>query len=324
MESSKATAKQIKQVASDLQTAKINLMHHQCTELPPNTFKRKQKPFKSRQDNHKKYSNEEEQRVPQADKKYDNYQAHASHERCTKCGDSQHIEGFRCSTSKHQCRNCHKYDHFSSLCYKKREVFDKKRSLESKSPTAHQLQISSVYMQDSICGQSENLSSSKVHSAWVKSEVYTSWDQDTSTTISYYCNRVDMPIILIYIFNKYFEPYLLLAFNINVSLGIWRSQSFIPLKFLVKLCPYSIKFQIHFIHIWPGCPQWTGHGPSLFNEVHLVSSRHPGGSCANPPLEADQSKAPSVPCFGPLPFIAHKRKVSRWHHYWCAPGYFLL
>ena len=57
IESSKATAKYIKQVGSDLQAAEINLMYHQCTELPPHKFKRKQKHFKSRQDNNKQYHN---------------------------------------------------------------------------------------------------------------------------------------------------------------------------------------------------------------------------------------------------------------------------
>ena len=42
MESSKATVKYIKQVASDSQAAQINLMCHQCTELPSSKFKRKQ------------------------------------------------------------------------------------------------------------------------------------------------------------------------------------------------------------------------------------------------------------------------------------------
>ena len=53
MESSEATAKHIKQVASDPHAAQINLMQHQHTELPPSKFKKKQKPFKSRQDNNK-------------------------------------------------------------------------------------------------------------------------------------------------------------------------------------------------------------------------------------------------------------------------------
>ena len=98
--------------------------------------------------------------MPQEHKKYNNYQAHASQDRCTRCGDSQHIEGFRCPASKHQCKNCHMYGHFSSLCYKKREAYDKKRSLESRSSKAHQLQIGPVYTQNSICRQSEDLSSS--------------------------------------------------------------------------------------------------------------------------------------------------------------------
>ena len=45
--------------------------------------------------------------MSQAHKKYDNYEVHTSQERCSKCGDSQHREGFRCQASKHQCRNCH-------------------------------------------------------------------------------------------------------------------------------------------------------------------------------------------------------------------------
>ena len=68
------------------------------------------------------YSNEEKQRVPQEHKKYNNYQACTSQEICTKCGDSQHIEGYRCPASKQQCRNCHKYGHFSRLRYKKRDL----------------------------------------------------------------------------------------------------------------------------------------------------------------------------------------------------------
>ena len=91
MESSKATAKHIKKVANNPQETQINLMCHQHIELPPSKFKRKQKSFRSRQDNNKQYYNDEKQRerVPQEHKKYNNYQAHTSPERCTKCGDSQ-------------------------------------------------------------------------------------------------------------------------------------------------------------------------------------------------------------------------------------------
>ena len=37
-----------------------------------------------------------------------------------------------------------------ALCYKKRKCFDKRRSLESRSPKAHQLQVSQVFKQDMI------------------------------------------------------------------------------------------------------------------------------------------------------------------------------
>ena len=60
----------------------------------------------------------------------------------------------------HQCKNCHIYGHFSSLCYKMRDEYEKKRSLESRSPKAHHLQVGPVYTQDPICSQSEDLSSS--------------------------------------------------------------------------------------------------------------------------------------------------------------------
>ena len=124
-------------------------MCHQHTELPPSKFQRKQKKsFKFRQETNKQqHYNEERQRGPPMHKKYE---AHASPDRCKKCDDSQHIDGFRCPTSRHQCRNCHKYGHFSSFCYKKKEAFDKKWSLESRSPKVHQLHIGLVYMQDSI------------------------------------------------------------------------------------------------------------------------------------------------------------------------------
>ena len=51
-------------------------------------------------------------RLPQENEKskeYTNQQA----DRCHKCGDTPHIEGFRCPTSRHQCKHCNKIGHFS-------------------------------------------------------------------------------------------------------------------------------------------------------------------------------------------------------------------
>ena len=61
MESFEAIAKHIKEVASDPQAAQIHLMCHQCTELPPSKFQRKQKKhLKSREDTNKQYSHEDD------------------------------------------------------------------------------------------------------------------------------------------------------------------------------------------------------------------------------------------------------------------------
>ena len=114
-------------------------MCYQLTELPPSIFQRKQKNISSLGKIHTSSSiTMMKNRGQSVHKKYE---VHANPERCTKCGDSQHIDSFRCPASRHQCRNCHKYGHFSSLCYKKKEAFDKKRSLESRSPEAHQLRL---------------------------------------------------------------------------------------------------------------------------------------------------------------------------------------
>ena len=49
LESSKATAHHIKQVAGDPQAAQINLLRHQCTELPAGKYKKIRPPVKQKQ-----------------------------------------------------------------------------------------------------------------------------------------------------------------------------------------------------------------------------------------------------------------------------------
>ena len=94
MEASNATAHHIKQVTGDLQVAQIDLMRHQWIDLPPS--KNKRKAFKSGPPSHKEYTIEQQQ-VPPYKRKFDSKQAHTSKERLSKCGDSRHIEGFKCT-----------------------------------------------------------------------------------------------------------------------------------------------------------------------------------------------------------------------------------
>ena len=108
----------------------------------PSNFQRKQnKKFKQRQPANQKYQEHRyRERRPQAKERfYKNSQEHTSSEnRCTKCGDSPHIEGFRCPTSRFQCKYCHKYGHFSKLCFRKNESEPKNNI---RKPKAHQLMV---------------------------------------------------------------------------------------------------------------------------------------------------------------------------------------
>ena len=134
--------------------AQVNLMRHQRTDLPPNKSKQKQHSHKPRSKSRKRYSGEHRNQGPHYKKKIDPTEAH-KRDRCSKCSNSKHIEGFKCSARKFQCKTCSKYGHFTRLCYKKQVSF------KSRNPKAHQLQVGGVYAQeDSICGQSSDLTSS--------------------------------------------------------------------------------------------------------------------------------------------------------------------
>ena len=141
LESLQSTARHIK-MSCEPQANQINLLRHQRIDLPPSKFQRKQnKKFKQRQPQNKKYQEHQyRERKPQLKERfYKNSQEHTSSEnRCTKCGDSPHIEGFRCPASRFQCKNCHKYGHFSKLCFKKNGSEPKNNI---RKPKAHQLMV---------------------------------------------------------------------------------------------------------------------------------------------------------------------------------------
>ena len=87
---------------------------------------------------------------------FDAKHVYKNKERCQKCGDSVHTEGFQCPLKKYQCKTCHKFGHFTSLCYQKKQV-----SSKTKKPKVHMLQVGAVYACDkSICGNPEELFSS--------------------------------------------------------------------------------------------------------------------------------------------------------------------
>ena len=135
LESSKATACHIKQVAGDPQAAQINLLRHQRTELPAGKYKKKKSGIKPRQSNHKNLGPEGYHLQAQPKKRFDTCGTHNDKTRCSKCGDSVHIEGFQSPAKKYQCKACHKFGHFTSMCFQKKQAPNRHRK-----PKVHQIQ----------------------------------------------------------------------------------------------------------------------------------------------------------------------------------------
>ena len=142
LESWQATAKHIKQVTNEPHATQINLLRHQRTELPPSKAQKRQNKFRhkpnfNRENHHQaNYKPNEFTR-----EKFNPTQIHQNSERCHKCGDSQHIEGFRCSARKAQCKHCKKFGHFSSLCYWEQDTYKE----GNRSPEGHQLTCNTIF-----------------------------------------------------------------------------------------------------------------------------------------------------------------------------------
>ena len=127
MESSKATAKHIRQVAGDLPAAQIHLMCHQCTELPSRNYNKHKKATKQKAQNHRLTEQ-------MSKKSFDLRKMDKQSDRCIRCGDTLHAKGFQCPANKFQCKVCHKFGHF---CYQKNQQTS--GLFVPRKPQAHQL-----------------------------------------------------------------------------------------------------------------------------------------------------------------------------------------
>ena len=115
MESYKVTAKDIQQVAGDLPVAQIQLMQHQCTELLAGNYPRRKQTSTTRQ----KPQNHKSLEIPTIQKPSDLWKPDTHSNKCTRCGDTLHAKGFQCPVRKSQCKVCHKFGHFTTVCYQK-------------------------------------------------------------------------------------------------------------------------------------------------------------------------------------------------------------
>ena len=64
-----------------------------------------------------------------------------NHNRCSKCGDTTHWERFTCPAKKYQCKVCHRFGHFTSQCFQKKQ-YPPQKFRQSK---AHQIQVGESY-----------------------------------------------------------------------------------------------------------------------------------------------------------------------------------
>ena len=123
-----------------------------------------------------------DQRVRPPFKKFDPNQAHKWRNRCSKCGDSKHVEGFKCPARKFQFKTCNKYGHFTSLGLQKKSSFMSRKS-----------QGTSVASRSSVCTRRFHMWPVKWSDLqwWIflftsENTIHTSWYQVSHTISSYY------------------------------------------------------------------------------------------------------------------------------------------
>ena len=156
LQSSKATARHIKQVPGEPQMTQINLLHHQRTKLPQHRYKKKRSHTKPRPDNNKPckndqyhgpthYKNKGDHKLPISNR----LPPSNNFNRFSKCGDTAHHEGFTCPAKNYQCKACHKFGHFTSQCFQRKQYSQHK----FRQPKAHQIQV------DDLCDNSDSYAS---------------------------------------------------------------------------------------------------------------------------------------------------------------------
>ena len=125
-------------------------MHHQCTQLPTGNFPRR----KSNSTSGQKPQNCKMQDVPRTQKTPNMPRPEAHSKKCNRCSDTPHAKGFQCQARRFQCKICHKFGHFTSVCFQKSEGQHSSNSFHARKPKAQQLCVGALYtLQDA--GSSE-------------------------------------------------------------------------------------------------------------------------------------------------------------------------
>ena len=93
----------------------------------------------------RKPQNHKSLEIPTSQKPSDLQKPDVHSDKCTRCGDTLHAEGFQCPVRKFQCKICHKIGHFTTVCYQK--SIQPSSSFKTRKPKAQQLHAGALYTQ---------------------------------------------------------------------------------------------------------------------------------------------------------------------------------
>ena len=97
-----------------------------------NTRNRQKKTTKQKPQNHRPTEHQTSK------KPFDLRKTDKQSDRCIRCGNTIHVKGFQCPARKFQCKVCHKFGHFTTVCCQKNQQTSS--LFKPRKPKAHQLQ----------------------------------------------------------------------------------------------------------------------------------------------------------------------------------------
>ena len=116
-------------------------MHHQCTQLPAGNYPRRKLNSTSGQ----KPQNHKTHEAPTMQKAPDMLRPDTCSNKCNRCGNTPHAKGFQCPARKYQCKICHKFGHFTSVCFQKSQGQHSSNSFHARKPKGQQLCAGAFY-----------------------------------------------------------------------------------------------------------------------------------------------------------------------------------
>ena len=128
-------------------------MCHQRTQLPTRNYPRR----KSNSTSGQKPQNCKTQEAPTMWKAPDILRPDAHSDKCNRCGDTPHAKGFQCQARKFQCKICHKFGQFTSVCFQKSQGQHSSNSFHARKLKAQQLHAGALYtLQDAESSEYES------------------------------------------------------------------------------------------------------------------------------------------------------------------------